>query len=1040
MTRIQSSTGLITGIPIEETVNKLMEIAKRPRNTLEDRTKLLQSEQLAVSQLSSLVLAFQFESNRFASENVFQAKSVKSSSTDVISAVIPAGANPAVGSYQVRALQTASSQQLVSNAFASATDLASSGKLSFGFGGFLDTGVYLDTLNGGQSVTGGKIRITDRSGNSADIDLRAARTVDDFLRAVNYSEDIEVTVSVDGDRFVLTDTSGGTGNLRVQEVAGGATAAGLGLSGINVAADSAAGADVFRLGNASTLVSLNDGNGVELRAGNDLSISFRDGTSLQVDLGNATTVGEVLAKINTASPGKISASISADGNRLQLTDLTAGSSTFAVSNVGVGTAATDLGLTTSASGGVIAGRRLISGLRDTLTNSLRGGQGVGKLGSISITNRSNVTSNVDLTGAETLGEVIAAINAQATGVTATLNSARNGIQLTDTSGGTAGNLVVSDADANQSATKLGIAVDSAQSIVNSGALSRQQVSRATLLTSLNQGSGVSLTDFRITDTAGRTSTVDMNSVGSEARTIGDVIDRINALGNKVEARINDTGDGILLIDRAGGTGKLQVVEVGNGRAAADLHLLGVGVELDVDGDTVTAINGSSRSEIDLSDLGDPGANVLLSTLNKGKGFDAGSFRIVDSAGKSAVVVLNSSAGTFKTIADVLNAINATNIGVEARLNSQKTGILLFDNAGGTGKLTVEELAGGTTAASLGLTKAVKTTTVDNQQVQAIDGAGTFTQPADSSALATLVSRINSLAAGVTASTIFDGQSYRLSITVDKTGAGHDLLVDGLAANLRFTEFSYGQDAVIELGGNTAGSGVVVTSSTNKFANVVSGLEVTIVQPSDKAITLDVTSSTTSLLNVAQNFVDAYNSIRDFLDDTTSFDPDEVTTGILFGTQAALRTDADLSNIVTGRFFGVGQFTSLANVGITIDDKGKLSLNKTQFQAAFAADPGALTKFFTDKSLGVSAKLKSATDRLVGSTSSTLSSRVSTLATAIEKNTERLEVLDDQLERQRVRLFNQFTTLETTIATLQQNLTALSSLQIIPPLSVSRNRQ
>src|SRR5262245_7377655 len=67
MTRIQSSTGLITGIPIEETVNKLMEIAKQPRNTLEDRTKLLQSEQLAVNQLSSLVLAFQFESNRFAS-------------------------------------------------------------------------------------------------------------------------------------------------------------------------------------------------------------------------------------------------------------------------------------------------------------------------------------------------------------------------------------------------------------------------------------------------------------------------------------------------------------------------------------------------------------------------------------------------------------------------------------------------------------------------------------------------------------------------------------------------------------------------------------------------------------------------------------------------------------------------------------------------------------------------------------------------------------------------------------------------------------
>ena len=35
MTRIQSSVGLITGIPIEETVNKLMAIAARPRDLLD---------------------------------------------------------------------------------------------------------------------------------------------------------------------------------------------------------------------------------------------------------------------------------------------------------------------------------------------------------------------------------------------------------------------------------------------------------------------------------------------------------------------------------------------------------------------------------------------------------------------------------------------------------------------------------------------------------------------------------------------------------------------------------------------------------------------------------------------------------------------------------------------------------------------------------------------------------------------------------------------------------------------------------------------
>ena len=82
MSRIQSSTGLITGIPIEDTVNKLMAIATQPRNILDSRTKSLQSEQLAVNKLSSLVLAFQFEANRLGNASLFEAKSVNSSDSD----------------------------------------------------------------------------------------------------------------------------------------------------------------------------------------------------------------------------------------------------------------------------------------------------------------------------------------------------------------------------------------------------------------------------------------------------------------------------------------------------------------------------------------------------------------------------------------------------------------------------------------------------------------------------------------------------------------------------------------------------------------------------------------------------------------------------------------------------------------------------------------------------------------------------------------------------------------------------------------------
>lgn len=1039
MSRITSGVGLITGIPIEETIAKLMAVAARPRTLLAQRTQAIDSERLAVTTLSSLVSAFQFEVGRLGSASLFQAKAVSSSNSDVLTAALKSGANPPVGKYQVRALQTATSQQLLSAGVTSFDDLVESGKLSFGFGGFVDTGVALTELNGGAGVAKGKIRITDRAGNSAEIDLRAARTVDDVLKAINNNDAVDVTALAEGDRIQLVDSSGGSGNLRVQEVGGKTTAADLGLGGINVAANQASGADVYSLHAGTKLSTLNDGNGVEIRAGNDMQIALTDETTLQIDLGDAKNVGDVLTRLNAANPAKFSATIAADGKRIELTDLTVGSGTFAVTSLNGGKAAEELGLSVDSTGGTITGRRLASGLRDTLVSSLRGGQGLGTPGQIDITNRNGVVSNVDLSGAETLGEIIAAINDQATGVTAAINKARNGIVITDTTGGTASNLIVADGDANDTATALGLVADVATAGVNSGTLSRQQVSRATLLSSLRQGKGINLSDFRITDTNGSSATVDMNTLGSEAKTVGDVIDRINALAIDVEARINDTGDGILLVDLAGGSGKLEVKESGLGTAAADLRLLGTGVATELEGGTAIAIDGTSRSTIDLSTLDDPGANVLLSTLNGGEGVSFGAFRITDSDGKSAVVALSAATGSFRTVADVVDAINATDIEVEARINGSGSGILLFDKANGTEKLKVEELAGGTTAADLGLGAKVKTMTVDGQQTQAIDGIGTFTQAIDQSPLGALVARINSLGVGVTASSVFDGEVYRLSLTVDDSGAGNELLVDGSSIGLEFSEFSAAQDAVLEVGGTQLGSGVVVSSKTNSFEDIIAGISLTIAEPSDKTVSVEVKVSNAGALDAADDFVKAYNSIRANLDTVTAFDAEALTTGILFGTQAALRVEADLTRILTGSFFGAGQFKSLESVGIRFGKDGKLSFDKGKFQDAFANDTAAVSALFTHNTHGVSAKLNAAIEALSGDDNSALGTRLTTLDDRIERNQDRIAQMDAVLARQQERMLVEFARLESTVATMRQSLSALAALQVIPPLtSTSRN--
>jgi flagellar hook-associated protein 2 len=274
----------------------------------------------------------------------------------------------------------------------------------------------------------------------------------------------------------------------------------------------------------------------------------------------------------------------------------------------------------------------------------------------------------------------------------------------------------------------------------------------------------------------------------------------------------------------------------------------------------------------------------------------------------------------------------------------------------------------------------------------------------------------------------------LSLTVNKAGAANELLIDTAETRLSFQEITSGRDALLSFGSVGAG-GVLISSTSNTFENVVDGLNVTVNSATQKPVTVNVSSSTGSLVSTAKEFVKSYNSLRDALGQATSFDADALTTGILFGTSQALQVDSHISNVLTSRFFGVGQFQSLAAVGISLDDKGKMSLDESKLNAAYNKDPEAVKTFFTDPKLGVSAKLDSVAEQLAGK-HSLLSSRVEALKTIIDANSKRIDQISDQLDRQRETLMNQFATLESTVARLKDNLNALSGLQIIPPLTSS----
>lgn len=917
MGRIQTNIGLVTGVPIGDTVDALMKLAARPRDLLVKRTQVLQNEQLAVTELSVLLLKMKYVTDSLGKADLYDQRKAVSSDPDTLSATVTG--EPPKGTYQFTPLRTAQGQQFLSSKFRNDTDPLGGGKLTFRFGDNVARSVPLELFGGGQGVAGGRIRITDRSGASAEIDLATVQTVEDVLQAINGNYAIDVTAVASGDRLRLIDNTGqAVANLRVQEVGGGTTAASLGLAGIDVAADVANGLDVIRLYEQIDLNLLNDGSGLHTaHALADVQYELRDGTTGTIDLSpiipggsevdEEVTLADVLEVINAADPGKLKVEISASGDGLVLTDLTSGTGSFRVETLNGSEALGDLGLDGPAVGGVINGRRILAGTGMVLLSSLGGGKGLRPLGSLDLTDRNGISATVDLSGAETLEEVIDAVNAAGPGIVARVNQARNGIELVDTTGASAGRLIVTNADATATADKLGIAVNDDVLSVNSGDLHLQVVAYNTKLSALNGGAGVARSSFTIVDSLGKRAT--LNLANQDLETVGDLIRKINWLGLNVMAELNSTGDGILIRDTNHGPEPLRIEE-GYGTTAADLHLLGPAVEVDYGGEPTQVIDGSSTYTIEL----DP----------------------------------------TDSLEDLRQAINDLGVGVGAMLLS--------------------------------------------------DGSST---------------------------------PLRLALISERTGEAGELVIDTSQMGFSLQETVRAQDALLVFGPAGAGTNVLISSSSNTFSSVLPGVDLQIKRSSASPVTVTVSTNDVDLVANVQTMVDNYNALRSKLKTVTAYDPEADARSILTGDHVALRLDSDLSYLLSGPFAAAGSIRSLAEVGVSLNENGKLTFDASKLKAKYAADPKAIEEFFTTDEFGVSAKFERLLEGLGGEGTSLLSQRIETLKNKIDKNQERVDFMEERLSVQRERLLLQFYRMEAAIGKMQTSLSALEMIQPLSALSSSK---
>jgi flagellar hook-associated protein 2 len=1026
MAGISSTVGLASGIDSKSIIDQLIALEQRPKLNLLTRMDAENKKKAAYTDLQIRLTSVRLFGTQIKKPQTFRAADVQSSDEGVVTG--SAGVGAAAGSYQMSVARLVTAQQSVSKGFADFDKTAvGAGTITLEMGGGdLNEPTNLDDLNGGAGVRRGAFRITDRSGHVAIIDTSDAVTLDDVVQKINTSLDVSVKAEIKDDALVLTDQTGAVLNdFRIAEVGDGHTAEDLGIKQ-NAALPTITGTSLGGLKPTTSLDKLNDGRGISFATtGADLSITTSGGTTA-VTLTGSKTIGDVLTKINTAMGSNGHADINADGKGISIVD--AGGATASVAAVGTSTAANDLGLTgVTSTAGTLTGRSITAGVNSTLISSLRGGQGL-DLGVIRIVDRAGVASDIDLTGATTVNQILDRINAAGANVLAEVKPGANGITLTDKTD-KLGQLQISDTSGT-AAAQLGIvgnfAADTAHASISGANLQKAWFTRDTQLSQLNGGKGVPEGKFKVTDSAGKTRTFTTDPATTPD--IGSLIDKINAgttLG--VTASINANGDGLLLTDTALGGQKLKVEEVDNGTIAKALNIAGTA--------TTTTIDGSWEKTITVSAT-DKLADVQKKITDLGWGLSAA---IINDGSKDAPYRLSLTSTNTGRDGRVVFSSGGTNLGERVLVQAQDAAVFV-GSADGTGQPLL------VTASSNQISGAIRGVTLNLNGVSESPVTVNIARNVDNvvTAASKFVEDFNGIITQLQTYTKFDSATNTRGELLGDSAAGNvESELYGMLNTVGNTSGKYRIPADV---GFKVGEGGALQFDEEKFrAAYADDPEAVTTLFTRGGAAIDEDFQLTALRNGRGLRTNAAGT-SDFRIDTRGGTGFEVDVSDL----STMGQVIDAINNATGNAGKIVATVNTTGTGIDLADKTtqvgtKKFVVSTLNGSIAASDLGLLVtsangkiagKRLTDANAGndggIGALVEKRVNRLIDPTNGVVSRASKNVDNRNDDFQERIDSIDKLVASKRARLEKQFANMETALSSLQGQQSALNSFTPVSP--------
>lgn len=432
---------------------------------------------------------------------------------------------------------------------------------------------------------------------------------------------------------------------------------------------------------------------------------------------------------------------------------------------------------------------------------------------------------------------------------------------------------------------------------------------------------------------------------------------------------------------------------------------------------------------------------------------------------SAVGTLTSAVETFEASLTALESSSSSfeGLGVQSSADGVASATAGAGAVPGSYEVEVISLASSSKVASASL-EGGASTTFDSGGTLTIDvgdNASYEVQVAPGASLTEIRDAINSqlsATAGISANIITDASGARLVLSSEVTGEGTDLYVKGTGdlAALNINVDEDGNHDLTQQSGTGAGSitlasnasykidGLELSSSTNTVT-ALSGLSIKLT--AEGTTTLTVAPNTEGLKTSIEAFVSAYNNlitVTNALTRVTTSEDDRVTTsedetstdaGALVGDALVRSLLGSIRNELVQPSTGSGELSVLAQLGVTTNKDGTLSIDDAKLSSALETHYDEVQAFFVGDD-GLIPRLKSVTEPYTAP-GGLLAGRTESLQKTMTQLSEQQQALDRRIDSLTTSLYTKYNNMDILVA--QLNASSASLLSTLEALNNSNKK-